>query len=197
MNASREKMLWWGLIVVLSLLFILSLAYFIYGNYAAGSNTWQLVVSAVLLSIPLVLLYFSTGLLLVAAWQRRAAGHVDRRVARMLYRTPRIAGVSIAVFLAMFSLDVFTGEYGIWETLLAFVMHSLPSIILGILLVLAWRREWIGAVAFLLAGIFFMRSLIGGLGAAQGMLLLFSAPMLVIALLFWVNWRWKKELHPA
>lgn len=197
MNASREKTLWWILLGVLVLLFLLSLSFFIYGNYQADSNTWQLVASSLLLSVPLGLLYFSIGLVAVAGWQKRSQGQITSRVAHLLYRTPRAAAVLIITFITLFSLDVFTGEYGFWESMLAFIIHSLPSIVMAILLVLGWRREWLAALVFLLAGLFFMRFVISGSWFAIGNLLIFVLPLLMIALLFWLNWRWKNEMHAA
>lgn len=197
MNASREKTLWWILLGVLVLLFLLSLSFFIYGNYQADSNTWQLVASSLLLSVPLGLLYFSIGLVAVAGWQKRSQGQITSRVAHLLYRTPRAAAVLIITFITLFSLDVFTGEYGFWESMLAFIIHSLPSIVMAILLVLGWRREWLAALGFLLAGLFFMRFVISGSWFAIGNLLIFVLPLLMIALLFWLNWRWKNEMHAA
>ncbi len=61
-----------GLTALLILLFILSLAFLSYGNYAAGAEAWQMIFNAVLLSIPLGLLYFSVGLLATAYLQMRS-----------------------------------------------------------------------------------------------------------------------------
>jgi hypothetical protein len=41
-----------------------------------------------------------------------------------------------------------------------------------------------------------MRVLLGNPQGAFGMLL-FSGPMLVIAAAFWLNWKWRTEIHPA
>ena len=91
----------------------------------------------------------------------------------------------------MFALDVFSPEYTLAEMLLGFLMHMLPSIFMMIVLALAWRWEWVGFFAFLLAALFFMRFLLSGNpGDGIGMFLLFSGPMLLIALLFGANWRW-------
>lgn len=58
--------------IILAVMFVLSLAWFTYGNYRAGSEPWQLVINAVFLSIPLLLMYFSIGLLVTAGKQKRS-----------------------------------------------------------------------------------------------------------------------------
>ena len=81
------------LAVILILLFVLSLAWLTYDNYRAGSEPWDLVFSAILLSVPLVLLYFSIGVLVVAGLQKRRLGRISQQIAKFIYRTPRAAGV--------------------------------------------------------------------------------------------------------
>ena len=180
---------------VLALLFFLSLAFLLYGNYMAGSTTWNMVFSGLLLSVPLALLYFSIGLLVAAGRQRRSLGVISGRLAAVLYWTPRIAGVLIILFVALFALDVFSEKASFWELLLGFVMHSLPAIIMAVVLALAWRRPWLGFGVFLFAAIYFLRFFIGGFPQDLGILLLFSGPMAAIALLFWANWKWQKEIR--
>lgn len=187
-----------GLLVgILVALFVLSLGFFSYGNMAAGSEVWQILLSALILAIPVGLLYFSIGLLIVASWQRRAQGGINARIARFIYLTPRIAGILIAVFVGLFALDVFGEQGTIWQQLLAFVMHAAPAIFMGILVAIAWRRPVVGFVAFLLAAIFFLRFLLGDLLQGIGNFILFSGPMAFIAALFYVNWKWAKELQAA
>ena len=186
------------LIVVLGALFVLSLSWFLYGNYRVGDSAlWQMIVSGILLSIPLALLYASIGVLVVAARQKSTQGQVDRRLAKLLYWSPRLAGVAIIFFISLFALDVFGPGYSLGEMLLGFLMHMLPSIGLIIMLALAWRWEWVGFAAFLVAALFFMRFLLRNPVQEFGNFLLISGPLLVIALLFGANWLWRKELHPA
>jgi hypothetical protein len=176
-------------------MFLLSVAWFSYGNYRAGSEPWQIVVSALLLSIPLLLLYFSIGVLAFAARQRRVQGAIDRRLAKYIYWTPRIAGALIALFVALFALDVFEEGGNFWLMIGGFLIHALPAILLGVALAFAWRWSWIGAVVYLAGALYFLRFLLGNPFQELGLLLLFSGPMAVIAALFWVNWQWRKELR--
>ena len=172
---------------VLALLFILSLGWLSYSNYQAGARAGNLAVNALLLSIPLGLLYFSIGVLVITGDQRRAQGQIQPRLSAFLYWTPRIAGILITLFVAMFSLDVFSEQASPWALVGAFLMHSLPAIAMGVLLFLAWRRPWVGFAAFAIAALFFLSFAIRN----PGIVFLFSGPMAVIAALFWANWRWR------
>lgn len=187
---------------VLALLFAISLGVFVYGSARAGeSNPWMLLLSGVILSIPLILFYGLLGILIIAARQR-SQGSIDPRLARIIYWSPRIAGLLIIFFISLFALDVFEGDYTIGETLLALLMHLLPSLAMIVLLAIAWRYEAFGFFAFLAGSLFFMRTLILGFGqpgavsSAFGNFLLFAGPMLLTALLFGANWRWHAQLHP-
>ncbi|OGK18428.1 hypothetical protein A2866_05595 [Candidatus Roizmanbacteria bacterium RIFCSPHIGHO2_01_FULL_39_8] len=92
----------------------------------------------------------------------------------------------------MFSLDVFSEGGNFWEMLGGFLIHTIPSILMTGVLVLAWRRDWLGFMTFLGAAIFFLRFLLRNPIEELGVLLLISGPMTVIALLFWANWKWGK-----
>jgi len=181
--------------VILVVLFVLSLAWLNYGNYRAGAEPWQLVINTILLSVPLGLLYFSIGLLVVAGQQKRSRGQISARLGKFLYRTPRIAGIVITSFVGLFSLDVFTEGYSFWEMVGGFLMHSLPAIAMAVIVALAWRRPWVGFVAFLVGAIYFLRFVVRNPIESLGTMLLFSGPMAVIAMLFWADWKWKNELH--
>jgi len=180
---------------VLAGLCVLSVGYLNYGNYANGEPLWALVVNTLLLAIPTGLLFFSIWVLLLAWQQHRCQGCLGGRVAKLIYWTPRLAGVVITLFLTLFSLDVFgTGE-PIWRQLLGFVIHSVPSLALASLIVLAWRRDQLGFWMFALAAGFFLALALPNLARQplmeMGVVLLFAAPMAVIAAMYWVNWKWR------
>ena len=192
-QAERSNLI--GLVAVLAVLFALSLGWFLTTNARVGMSGWNLISSGLLIAVPLALLFGSIGVLVVAIRQHRDQGHVSGRLAKWIYWTPRIAGIVIAMFVAMFALDVFGLGGTVWQQIGAFLIHALPAILMGVVVVIAWRWEWVGAAAFLLAALFFMRVLLGNPEGALGMLLLFSGPMLVIAVAFWLNWQWRKEIR--
>ncbi len=197
METKQSSTFNWVLAGVLGLLFVLSLGWYLVQNYRAGDSApWQLITSGLILAIPLALFYFCIGVLVVAARQK-AQGQIAPRLAKVIYWSPRLAGVLIISFVSLFALDMFEGDSTLGEKLLGFLMHMLPSIAMIIVLVLAWRWEWVGFVTFLAASLFFLRFVIADPLQGLGHFLLFSGPLLLIALLFGANWRWRDLLHPA
>jgi hypothetical protein len=75
--------------------------------------------------------------------------HVDGWGWRLLRWTPRILAILFIAFLSLFSLDVFGAGYSPWETVVAFAMHNIPSLVLLVFVILAWRWQWVGSIGFL------------------------------------------------
>ncbi len=181
----------------LGLLFVLSVAWLNYGNLATGATPWELLVNTLLLSVPLGLLYGSLCLLIFTTRQRRQ-GRIDPRLAGWLYWLPRVGGILITLFVSLFALDVFSEPGSFWQLVGGFLMHLLPAFLVGAVVILAWRREWLGFWVFLAAAaFFFFISVLNGGWYALGNMLLFVAPLTVIALLYRANWEWRDELHPS
>lgn len=68
---------------------------------------------------------------------------------------PRILGIAFALFLMLFSFDVF--ENGVsMEALGGFLVHSLPSFLLLIFIALSWKTPAATGVLFFLAALFFL-----------------------------------------
>lgn len=180
------------LVILMVILYLVSLGAFSYANWKVETDhqLWMFVVNALILSIPLVL-FFGSVYVLISAWRERSlTGQISVRLAKIIHWAPRIAAILIIFFVSLFSLDVFGMEGTPLELLGGFLMHNLPSIIMIVVLVFAWRRPVVGFIAFLLAGVFFLRFVIFGFNL--GHFLLFSGPLLLISALFYADWRWNK-----
>src|SRR3989339_1134980 len=81
---------------------------------------------------------------------------MEQKAKRFVYWTPRILSIVFILFLALFSLDVFDGNYGFWGTVLALFMHNIPVFILSIILWISWKREIVGGIVFILAGLLYL-----------------------------------------
>lgn len=118
---------------------------------------------------------------------------------RMLFWAPRGLSVAFIAFLSLFALDVFGEVQGFWNTLLALAIHLIPTFVLSVVLVLAWRWEWIGATLYAAAGVFYIVTVIPRRHWAASMklvsILAIAGPALVIAALFLVNWLKRGELR--
>ena len=122
-----------------------------------------------------------------------------RRVSRWLYWTPRIVSIAFIVFLALFSLDVITPEATPWQILGGLVMHNIPVFILIIVLVIAWKREYVVAFAFAFAGLLYLLLML--VSAIRNPLewyalsysVIIAGPAFGIAVLFYLNWKKKNR----
>jgi hypothetical protein len=72
---------------------------------------------------------------------------------RFVYWTPRILSIILVLFLTIFSADVFGENLGFWQTVLALLMHNIPSLLLAAIIWVSWKYEIVGGVAFIIAGI--------------------------------------------
>ena len=62
----------------------------------------------------------------------------------------RILLIIMILFFALFSLDVFEEGKGFWEMLADFLGHNIPSFVMIIILIIAWRNELIGGILLML-----------------------------------------------
>jgi hypothetical protein len=113
-------------------------------------------------------------------------------VKKILYWLPRILSILFILFLMMFSLDVFEPGLTVWQIAVGLFMHNIPALILLIVLIISWKREIIGGIVFILAGIayIFLTSFRSGLPwyTALSWSLIIAGPAFLIGILFLVNW---------
>ena len=117
---------------------------------------------------------------------------------RTFFWAPRVFSIAYIAFLSMFALDVFGEEHGFWRILLALTMHLIPTFVLIVALLLAWRWEWIGAILYAGAGMLYVIwALKRPLSAAIRLnwILTIAGPAFVVAALFLANWLKHGELH--
>ena len=111
---------------------------------------------------------------------------------KVLFWLPRLLSIAFLAFLSLFALDVFDGQHGFWETLLGLTMHLIPVFALAVVLALAWRWEWIGALLFAAAGAAYVLMLVGRPNPPLMMKLVWSltiaGPAFVVAALFLAAW---------
>ena len=81
---------------------------------------------------------------------------MKRPVKKILFWSPRILGILIAIFVSLFALDVFGEGYSTVETIVALVMHLIPTFVILIVLGIAWRWEWIGGFLFVALGVLYI-----------------------------------------
>jgi len=100
---------------------------------------------------------------------------------KFLYWLPRVLTILFIAFISVFALDVFSEPN--WP--LALFMHLIPSYFLVAITIIAWRREVLGGILFLIAG--FALLIFTHFEA-----LIIGAPAFVIGLLFLITKRLPK-----
>lgn len=109
----------------------------------------------------------------------------------LLFWAPRLLLIVFALFLIVFSFDVFEDGKPATQVVVEFVAHNIPSLLMGLLVFAAWRREWIGAsVCLLLAGAYIFWSW-GRFPVS--VYIVIAGPLFVIAALYAVNWRLRRR----
>jgi len=116
---------------------------------------------------------------------------MNNNTKRVIFWVPRILCIFFALFISLFSFDVFGEGYGFWKTIGALLIHLIPTYIVIIATVIAWRWEWIGAILFTGLAIFY-------LVFAWGKFPLFtylaiSGPLFLVGGLFLINWIYKTD----
>ena len=108
----------------------------------------------------------------------------------LLTWAPRALLLGFAVFLALFSLDVFVDGGSAGEIALELLAHNLPSLVLLVILAVAWRREWFGAAACASLGPLYIFWAWGAFPLSA--YLTISGPFFLIALLYLAAWRLRR-----
>ncbi len=118
---------------------------------------------------------------------------------RFIFWVPRILSIIFILFLAMFSLDIFGNDYTFWETVAGLFMHNIPSLVLTILLIISWKHEIVGAVAFISAGLLYTGVMVRNawLYTREGYMLSWvftiAGPAFLIGVLFLIGWLRKRN----
>jgi hypothetical protein len=109
-----------------------------------------------------------------------------------------VLAILFIVFLTLFSLDVFEEGFSLLA-LGGFFIHSIPSIFLLVALLIAWKREKVGGIIFLVMGVLLMifltipRSLFVGRVTIEPVVFILPSPIFVVGVLFLVSWHYRKK----
>lgn len=101
---------------------------------------------------------------------------------RLLYWAPRVLGILIAIFVSLFALDVFMDGYNFLETVVALLMHLVPTYIVLIILFIAWRWERVGGFLFIALGVLYI--LLFWDPTEWPAYLMISGPLFLVGILF-------------
>lgn len=121
---------------------------------------------------------------------------MEKKINKFIYWTPRILSIIFICFLALFSLDVFSPGLSFWQIAIGLFMHNIPALVLLVVLLISWKHEIAGGIAFILAGLLYIFSLVINPQLEWYMLfwsLQISGPAFLIGILFTIGWFKKKN----
>jgi hypothetical protein len=109
---------------------------------------------------------------------------------------PRVLLILVALFMGLFSIDVFSMKAPFLRLMEGFLIHNIPSIVVLLVLFLIWKRPFMGGIIFtaltvvfsIWIAIYFTRYLLTDL-------LFFSLPMLIGAGSFFLAHYMTKKLN--
>jgi len=101
---------------------------------------------------------------------------------------PRILSIVFILFLSLFALDVFS-EYKGLAVAAPLLIHLLPSLTLFCIVIIAWKHELVGAIAFIGFAVFYVWGV--GLARPPDLYLSIVFPLVLIGICYLVRWRQK------
>jgi O-antigen ligase len=105
---------------------------------------------------------------------------------QLLVWAPRLLGLALCLFLGLFALDAFDERQNLARSLADFAIHLLPALILVPIVLLSWRRPWIGGIVFIAVAVLYATALARG---RLDWIAVIAGPLFVVGLLFLWSWR--------
>lgn len=112
---------------------------------------------------------------------------------KVIFWLPRLVTIAFILFVSMFALDSFSGDKSLFQQIIDFAMHLIPSVVLTLILIIAWKWEWIGTLVYFLLALLYIY--ITWEKGQISWILFISGPLVLIALLFLINWVVKKNIQ--
>ena len=109
---------------------------------------------------------------------------MTRTPAVLLLWTPRIAGLAISLFLALFALDAFNGR-SFLAALPDFLIHLAPAAVVLAVVALAWRLPLVGAAAFPMLALGYAMMV----RWRPDWMAVIGGPLVILGVLFFLSWR--------
>ncbi len=120
---------------------------------------------------------------------------------KLLHWTPRIICILAILFVSIFALDAFGEGMTLWQQIKAFLMHLIPSFVLLIILIVAWKFELVGGIIFTLIGVIFSPIIFihnlnmnDSVWISFGIIITITFPFIVTGVLFIISHYQKKKV---
>ena len=126
-----------------------------------------------------------------------------KKSVRVYHWLPRIICILSILFVSLFAADAFEPGLTIWQQLTAFIIHLIPSFILLIFLIIAWKWEYIGGLIFIIIGlglspfVFMLNYKMNqSIWMSLGIIMAITIPFAIVGVLFIVSHFQKKKILP-
>jgi hypothetical protein len=113
---------------------------------------------------------------------------------KVFHWLPRILCILAILFISLFAADAFEPGLTIWQQLLGFFIHLIPSFILLFILIIAWKWENIGGIIFIILGAglspyIYQRNYYNNhsISMSLGILLIITFPFILVGFLFIIS----------
>ena len=119
---------------------------------------------------------------------------------KIIYLLPRIICIIAILFISLFALDAFNPQLTVWQQIRDFLMHLIPSFILTLFLLIAWKWELVGGIIFLAIGLFFTPIIFmhnfqmnNSVWMSLGVIAAITFPFILVGILFILGYRNKSK----
>lgn len=103
----------------------------------------------------------------------------------VIYWLPRILSLCFVVFVSLFALDAFSGP-DLAENIAGFLIHLIPSVIILLLVIIAWKYDLVGAIVFF--GLAILYVFMVGFDRHWSWYLGISGPAVLVGALYLASW---------
>ncbi len=122
---------------------------------------------------------------------------------KVFHWLPRIICILAILFVSLFAADAFAPGITLWQQLGAFIIHLIPSFILLVFLIIAWKWEYIGGIIFIIIGLglspfVFMHNykMNQSISMSLGIIMSITVPFVIVGILFIISHLLKKKNLP-
>lgn len=112
-----------------------------------------------------------------------------------LHWLPRVICMLGILFISKYAIDSMESYLTIWQQILTFLVHLIPSVLLLALLVIAWKWELGGGILFTVIGLSltpiifkYNYNLNESIAMSMGIVTMFTIPLVIIGNLFIVSY---------
>lgn len=112
------------------------------------------------------------------------------RKTSLFFWLPRILSSIFVVFLSLFALDVFNAYSGL-AVVIPLLINLIPALILLLVVIISWKYELVGALAFLFFSFIYVSSV--GFSQHWSWYVAIPLPSTIVSMLFLLSWINKKK----